>query len=105
MSGVYGNHPSVILKNGEKVRIRTKKTIPRIKGGIIPDWIRAIKENRKACADFDYSGPLTELALLGNLGKRFPGKELKWDGKALKVTNHAEANAWVKRPRRKGWEI
>ena len=105
MSGVYGNHPTVILKNGEKVRMRTKKTIPRIKGGIIPDWIRAIKEGRKACADFSYSGPLTELALLGNLAKRFPGQELKWDGKAMKVSNHAEANDWVKRPRRKGWEI
>ncbi|MBT8038124.1 MAG: Gfo/Idh/MocA family oxidoreductase [Verrucomicrobiae bacterium] len=104
-AGVYGNSPRLIPETAMKAYKRPEKTLPRIKGGIIPDWINAIKEGRAACADFSYSGPLTELALLGNLGKRFPGHELKWDGKAMKVTNHDEANAWVKRPRRKGWEI
>ncbi|MDP6527125.1 MAG: gfo/Idh/MocA family oxidoreductase, partial [Kiritimatiellia bacterium] len=84
---------------------RPEKTIPRVKGGHEGDWINAIKEGRKAGADFSYSGPLTELALLGNLAKRFPAKELKWDAKNLKITNHNEANEWVKRPRRKGWGI
>lgn len=104
-AGVYGNSPRLVPETAMKAYERPPKSIPRVKGGIIGDWINAIKQGRKTGADFSYSGPLTEVALLGNLGKRFPGKELQWNDAELKVTNHEEANAWVKRPRRKGWEI
>ncbi len=104
-AGVYGNSPRLIPESAMRAYKRPEKSLARIKGDIVQDWIRAIKENRKACADFSYAGPLTEVALLGNLAKRFPGRELKWDGQAMKVTNHVEANEWVKRPRREGWEI
>lgn len=104
-AGVYGNSPRLVPETAMKSYERPPKSIPRVRGGIIGDWINAMKEGRKTGADFSYSGPLTEVALLGNLGKRFPGKELQWNDAELKVTNHEEANAWVTRPRRKGWEI
>ena len=59
----------------------------------------------KASADFDYSGPLTELALLGNVAKRFPDRKLLWDNDNMKVTNLDEANEWVRRTYRKGWSL
>lgn len=104
-AGVYGNSPRLIPESAMKAYKVPPKTLPRVRGGIIGDWIGSIKEGRKADADFSYSGPLTEVALLGNLAKRFPNKELKWDGRKMKVTNHKEANEWVQRPRRKGWKI
>ncbi len=54
---------------------------------------------------FDYSGPLTESVLLGCLATRFPGMTLEWDPAELKVTNVSEANAFVRRRYRKGWEV
>jgi hypothetical protein len=45
------------------------------------------------------------LALLGNLAKRFPNQKLLWDNDNMKVTNLDEANAWVRRPYRKGWAL
>ena len=82
---------------------RPPVTLPRITESHEQNWINAIKSNVKADADFDYSGPLTELALLGNLAKRFPNRELMWDGDNCWVTNFEPANEWVKRPYRDPW--
>ncbi|MCF7849011.1 MAG: Gfo/Idh/MocA family oxidoreductase [Kiritimatiellales bacterium] len=105
MCGVYGDSPRLIPESAMQAYQRPAKTLPRIDGTHEQEWIQAIKQGRKACADFSYSGPLTEMALLGNLAKRFPGRELKWDGPNMRVTNHEAANAWVKRPRRAGWSL
>ncbi len=104
-AGVYGDSPRLIPESAMKAYKRPKKTLLRIKRGIVRDWIDAVKKGKKADADFSYSGPLTEFALLGNLAKQFPGKKLKWDSLNMKVINHKKANEWVRRPRRKGWEI
>jgi hypothetical protein len=84
---------------------RPEKTLPRIKGSHEQNWIDAIKAGTKASADFSYSGPLTELALLGNLAKRFPDQKLLWNNELMKVTNLDAANEWVRRPYRKGWSL
>jgi predicted dehydrogenase len=103
--GVYGNNPRLIPRSAMKAYERPEKTLLRIKGSHENNWIEAIKKGVRASADFDYSGPLTEVALLGNVAKRFPGQKLLWDDKNLKVTNFDEANAWVKRPYRDGWSL
>lgn len=60
---------------------------------------------KKPSANFeDYSGPLTETVLLGCLATFLPGEELKWDAKALKVTNNDKANVHVTREYRTGWK-
>jgi predicted dehydrogenase len=105
MAGVYGGSPRLIPESAMRAYNRPPKTIPRVKGSHEEDWITAIREGGKAGADFGYSGPLTEAALLGNVAKRFPGEKLKWDASDMQVTNHAEANDWIKRPRRKGWRL
>lgn len=103
--GVYGGSPRLLPEDAMKRYTRPKATLPRVRTSHEGDWIQAIKNGKKAGADFSYSGPLTEMALLGNLGKKFPGKELQWDAENLQVRNHDAANAWVRRPRRSGWEL
>ena len=68
-------------------------------------YVEAVRGNGKTSAPFSYSGPLTEMVLLGCLATRFPKTDLKWDTKALKVTNVKEANRFVRRTPRKGWEV
>jgi predicted dehydrogenase len=68
-------------------------------------FVEACRGNGKTSASFDYSGPLTESVLLGCLATRFPAMTLDWDPANLKVTNVPEANAFVRRPYRKGWEV
>src|SRR5262249_40721436 len=68
-------------------------------------FVEAVRGNGKTSASFDYSGPLTESVLLGCLATRFPKTELLWDAAALKVTNVGDANQFVRRQPRKGWEV
>jgi predicted dehydrogenase len=68
-------------------------------------FIEACRGNGKTSASFAYSGPLTEWVLLGCLATRFPKTTLEWDAGGLKVTNVAEANQFVRRRYRKGWEV
>jgi predicted dehydrogenase len=67
-------------------------------------WINACKGGPKPTADFDYSGPLSETILFGNVAAR-AGKKLFWDGPNLKITNAPEANKYLRREYREGWTL
>ena len=72
---------------------------------MIPTFTAAVRNGgTKPSANFDYAGPLTEAVLLGCLATRFPKKELKWDTEKMEFTNTPEANRFVKKTYRKGWE-
>ena len=68
------------------------------------DWAVAVKANRQAPCNFGYAGPFTEAYLLGNIALRI-GHRIEWDAKAFRVTNCREANAYLSREYRKGWDI
>jgi predicted dehydrogenase len=68
-------------------------------------FIEACRGNGKTSAPFEYSGPLTELVLLGCLATRFPKQSLEFDTASLKFTNNKEANQFVHKKYRKGWEV
>jgi predicted dehydrogenase len=69
------------------------------------DWADAIRTGRKAGSNFDYGGPLTQVALLGLIAIRFPGQTLNWDDQGARFTNHHAANAFVQSAYRKGWKL
>ena len=68
-------------------------------------FVEAIRGNDKTSANFDYAGPLTEAVLLGSVATRFPQTTLDWKASSLKFTNNKEANQFVRRKYRKGWEV
>ncbi len=68
-------------------------------------FVEACRGNGKTSTPFSYAGPLTESVLLGCLATRFPAKTLEWDAAGLKVTNVKEANRFVRRSYRKGWQV
>ena len=98
----YGRH--VLLP--EKEFADFKPPAPFIKDSIghHKEWIEACKTGGQTTCQFDYSGPLTEAALLGNVAYRV-GRKLEWDWKQLKATNCAEASRYIQHHYRKGWRI
>jgi predicted dehydrogenase len=68
-------------------------------------FVEACRGNGKTSAPFDYSGPLTESVLLGCLATRFHKATLEWDAAKVAVTNVEEANRFVRRRYRGGWEV
>ena len=68
-------------------------------------FVNACLGQGKTLASFDYAGPLTEIALLGNVALNFPNQKLTWNAEELKFTNHADANDLLHKSYRKGWEV
>ena len=100
-----GSNPRIVPETAMKAFKRPPKTIDRIKGSHEQNWIEACKGGKPACSNFEYSGPLTETVLMGNLAIRFPNKKLKWDGKNMEITNLPDANEFVHRQYRQGWSL
>lgn len=59
----------------------------------------------KCSTDFSYAGPLTESVILGNVAARFPGETLQFDARTLTFHNKPDANQYVTRSYRDGWQI
>ena len=99
----YDSANAPILLPAEKYR---EFKLPQVKGDDhYLQFVEAVRGNGTTSTPFSYSGPLTELVLLGCLATRFPKTDLKWDTKALRFTNHEEANRFVRRTPRKGFEV
>jgi len=80
-----------------------EKMLPPI-GHFLGQWIEACKGDKKTACDFDYSGRMMEMMLLGLVAFRV-GKKLEYDGKAGRVTNVPEANQYLTKPYREGWVL
>lgn len=104
VAGVYGEGPRLIPESKMKEYKQPPKTIPRVKGSHEQDWVRACKSDRPAGADFEYSGLLTEVCLLGNVAKRVDAR-IEWDEDDMKVTNLPEANKYIRTKYREGWTL
>ena len=68
------------------------------------DWCDAVKAGKQAPCHFGYSGPFTEAYQLGNVALRVR-QRIEWDSRAFRVTNCREANQYLSREDRRGWEI
>lgn len=106
MCGIYGDSPRIIpeAKMQAYAEKLPPKTLRRIKVNHNMEWVNAIKEGRKANAGFEYSGPLTEFVILGNIAKRMRSK-LYYDAENMKITNNADANQYLKRTYRQPWSL
>ena len=128
---VYGKTPKLYRKNEEALTMPEdfdggNKYVDYAELGHQKSWVEACKagfnstEHKNLTSSFDYSGPLTETVLMGNLairsytlakkkedgGKDFYGrKKLLWDGVNMKVTNFEDANQFVGREYREGWKL
>lgn len=79
------------------------KTLPRTKNHYM-EWVEAAKGGRPASCNFEFAGPLTEIALLGVIAQR-TGRYLEWDSANMRFTNDAEANHFLNSPYRAGWSL
>ncbi len=131
MCGMYGLNPKVYTKSGEKFEV-AKEDRNNLATTVAPEWGHQVywteackagfgsKLHQELTSSFDFSGPLTESVLMGNLAIRsyqtgvknaqgkmdFPGrKKLLWDGPNMRITNYEEANQYVKRQYREGWSL
>ncbi len=105
---LYGSHGAggvtIIPEEKMKAYEQPPKTVPRVRGHH-QDWLEGIKNNRQAGSNFDYGGPLTEIALLGIIATKMSGQKLEWDSRNMRFTNCPDANQYINPPYREGWTL
>ena len=77
------------------------ETLPRIRDHF-QEWTDAIQGKGQAFAPFELGGQLTEIGLSGIVALKV-GKNLDWDGQAMKARGLAEADQYVRRENRCKW--
>jgi len=94
----------LIPESKRKAYGQPPKVLPRSPGQY-QEWINACRGGERAGSDFvEHSGLLTETPLLGNIAIRV-GKELRWDGPNLEITNDETVNQYLNREYRNGWTL
>jgi predicted dehydrogenase len=83
---------------------RAEKDLIPAMGSFQGQWINAAKGKGQTSCDFDYSGKMIEMMLLGLVAYR-AGKKISYDGAAGRVTNDEKANELLRRDYREGWTL
>lgn len=80
--------------------------IPRIpRENPYNNWLDCIRSGEQAASHFAYAGRLTEVANMGNVALLAGGGKLEMDVKSLRITNNPDANKFLTKEYRKGWEL
>lgn len=72
--------------------------------GFYKEWISACKGGQPATCNFDYSGPMAETVLLGNVAYR-AGQQFDWDAEKLTAPNCDAIEPHIRPEYREGWPL
>jgi hypothetical protein len=102
LAGFRGENPVLIPENknalpGEKTQEPSGQSGNNV-------WINSFKNKTQSPGSFIYAGPVTETILLGAVALR-AGKKVEYDSVNMKITNIPEADKYLVREYRKGWEL
>ncbi len=115
--GDYGQDPK-IYKDGQIVEVgKLPEFLPRSPGHM-REWVmqckgetgveaagrKGLSEVPGAISNFHYAGPMSEAILLGNVAVRL-GKRLEYDGPSMRIPNCPEAEEFLTKEYRAGWDF
>jgi predicted dehydrogenase len=106
MHDTYGSNPRLFPIALTEEAALVPKTYPRILWSHEMNWVKAIKGEAKASSPLEYAAQLTETMLLGIVALRTgQGRKILYDGENMRVTNISDANQYLTREYRAGWEV
>lgn len=106
LGGVYGDRPRLLGRDRHREITANppRKVYPRSPGPH-EEWIRAVKGGPPAGSGFDeYSGPLTEMVLLGNFAVR-SGSPVELDPESGEILTDGIPDEYYGSPYRDGWSL
>lgn len=68
-------------------------------------WVKACQGGPSTYGDFLLAGPISDAFNLGAISLRLGGRTLRFDSPSGKITNLPEANPYLTREYRQGWEL
>lgn len=106
MHETYGRNPQIFPDSVRERAEAVPETHARTESNHRMNWANACKGIEEASSPFSYASRLTEVMLLGIVALRTgQGRTIEYDGEAMEITNVAEANDYLTREYREGWEV
>lgn len=103
--GGFRNEDPVLLPESKMKSYLAGKTPPGEEAERGDDfWIDAFREKKQSPGSFLLAGPVSETINLGAIALR-TGKKVLYDASKMQITNVPEANKYLRREYRKGWEL
>ena len=93
--GTYGLDPYIVGRENDPPQVpqQLRRIKDAVRGGHEKDWARACRESKEnrtePSSNFEYSAPLNELVVMGNLAVRLQDlkRVLQWDAKNMRIPN------------------
>lgn len=106
MHETYGGNPKIYPESLREEAERVPETYARVEGPHEMNWVRACKGEAEATSPIEYGAKLTEVMLLGIVALRTgQGRKIVYDAEKMEATNAPEANQYLTREYRAGWEV
>jgi hypothetical protein len=106
LGGFRGENPRIIPeRKAREFAAAAPQERGRGRGMRESPWVKAFQGGEPTYGDFLLAGPISEAFNLGAISLRLGGKRLLWDAASAKITNLPDANKYLTREYRKGWEL
>ncbi|MBN1126473.1 MAG: Gfo/Idh/MocA family oxidoreductase [Sedimentisphaerales bacterium] len=105
LAGFHGQDPQ-LFANGQKKPLSLDETsAPNAgRGERHNPWLEACREGKSSPGSFLNAGAITDTVNLGAVALR-AGRKVLFDSDNMKITNHSNANKYMYREYREGWEL
>jgi len=110
LAGFLGEHPRLLPEKKHR-EFRAKptesptSTATTRREKATADWVAAFRGGPRTCGDFLLAGPISDAFNLAAVSLRMGGGRLRFDAATGTITNLPEANRYLKREYRQGWEL
>ena len=104
LAGFRNENPQLIPKSKMLSYLNGQQPTPEAVDRNDNVWIDAFKNKTQSPGSFLNAGPITETILLGAVALR-AGRKIEYDSAGMKITNAPDANKYLVREYRKGWEL
>lgn len=103
--GGFRNEDPVLLPESRMKSYLGGETLPKTEAQRGDDiWIDAFRDKKQSPGSFLLAGPVSETINLGAIALR-TGKKVLYDAAEMRITNIPDANKYLRREYRKGWEL
>jgi predicted dehydrogenase len=102
MAGFRGNDPRLLAKGQNKPLPLNETSAGRARG--YGAWVRACQGGEPSPGSFLNAASITDAVNLGTVALR-AGRKVAFDSENMKITNAPEANKYLRRDYREGWEM
>lgn len=108
---LIGTEGALLIPHGEMPILLPESKFKNYKRPKLEDrnhyhhFVDACLGGTKTESHFAQSGPMTEAILLGTIAIRMPDQLLEWDSTRMKFPNNPDAEKYLLRNYREGWEV